>query len=38
MESFLCVAKGSVEPPVFLELTYNGNKESKTKPLGIVGK
>ncbi|GAB0094553.1 cytosol aminopeptidase [Sergentomyia squamirostris] len=37
MESFLSVAKGSDEPPVFLELTYNGAGLGQ-KPLCLVGK
>ncbi|EFX68021.1 hypothetical protein DAPPUDRAFT_260731 [Daphnia pulex] len=37
MNSFLAVAQGSSEPPVFLEITYN-NLPSKEKPIVIVGK
>jgi len=37
MGSFLSVASGSAEPPVFLELTYNGNP-SQSKPICLVGK
>ena len=37
MEAFLSVAKGSVEPPIFLEINYNGAPESKDI-LSIVGK
>ena len=36
MNSFLAVAQGSREPPVFLEITYN-NLPSKEKPIVIVG-
>lgn len=36
MNSFLSVAKGSVEPPVFLELTYNG--AGNAQPICLVGK
>lgn len=37
MNAFLCVAKGSDEPPIFLELTYKGTN-SDDKPFAIVGK
>ncbi|CAG0899502.1 unnamed protein product [Darwinula stevensoni] len=37
MGSFLSVAKGSEQPPVFLELTYNGGKAGD-KPIALVGK
>uniref|UniRef100_A0A1B0D6G6 Cytosol aminopeptidase n=2 Tax=Phlebotomus papatasi TaxID=29031 RepID=A0A1B0D6G6_PHLPP len=37
MESFLSVAKGSDEPPVFLEMTYKGAAQDQ-KPLCLVGK
>lgn len=37
MGSFLSVASGSAEPPIFLELTYNGNP-SQTNPICLVGK
>lgn len=36
MNSFLSVAKGSVQPPVFLEITYNGAGDSQ--PICLVGK
>lgn len=36
MESFLSVAKGSVEPPVFLEMKYKRGKE-KDQPIVLVG-
>lgn len=36
MNSFLAVAQGSREPPVFLEITYN-NLPGKEKPIVIVG-
>ena len=37
MNSFLSVAKGSVEPLRFLEIVYKGGKEGE-KPHGLVGK
>lgn len=37
MGSFLSVASGSAEPPIFLELTYNGNPNQK-QPICLVGK
>lgn len=37
MGSFLSVASGSAEPPVFLELTYNGS-QSQSEPICLVGK
>lgn len=37
MGSFLSVAAGSAEPPIFLELTYNGNPSQK-QPIALVGK
>lgn len=37
MNAFLSVTRGSVEPPVFLELTYRGADYSE-KPLAIVGR
>ncbi|XP_055691240.1 cytosol aminopeptidase-like [Lutzomyia longipalpis] len=37
MESFLSVSKGSDEPPVFLEMTYNGAGGDQ-KPICLVGK
>lgn len=37
MGSFLSVANGSVQPPIFLELTYNGD-ESGSSPIALVGK
>lgn len=36
MNSFLSVAKGSVEPPIFLEITYNG--AGNAQPVCLVGK
>lgn len=36
MNSFLSVAKGSVQPPIFLEITYNG--AGNAKPICLVGK
>jgi hypothetical protein len=37
MGSFLSVARGSSEPPVFLELGYSGAPDQK-KPIVLVGK
>ncbi|XP_014661551.1 PREDICTED: cytosol aminopeptidase-like isoform X2 [Priapulus caudatus] len=37
MGSFLSVAQGSYEPPVFLEMTYNGGQQGAA-PLVLVGK
>lgn len=37
MGSYLSVARGSAEPPIFLELTYNG-ASSDQKPVCFVGK
>ncbi|KAM8940422.1 cytosol aminopeptidase [Pelodytes ibericus] len=38
MGAFLSVAKGSDEPPVFLEIHYEGSPESSEAPLVFVGK
>ncbi|KAG9339843.1 hypothetical protein JZ751_022345 [Albula glossodonta] len=38
MGAFLSVSKGSEEPPVFLELHYNGNPDSSQPPVVLVGK
>ncbi|XP_036373079.1 cytosol aminopeptidase [Megalops cyprinoides] len=38
MGAFLSVSKGSEEPPVFLELHYNGSSDSSQPPLVLVGK
>lgn len=38
MGSFLSVAQGSAQPPVFLEITYNGAPDSKVNPVCLVGK
>ncbi|MDN0076562.1 leucyl aminopeptidase [Crenobacter sp. SG2303] len=38
MESFLSVAKGSDEPPRFIELKYFGAKDKNEKPIVLVGK
>ncbi|XP_054855292.1 cytosol aminopeptidase isoform X2 [Eublepharis macularius] len=38
MRSFLSVAKGSEEPPVFLEIHYHGSNDAKEAPLVFVGK
>lgn len=37
MGSFLSVAQGSLQPPVFLEITYNGAKD-KSQPICLIGK
>lgn len=37
MHSFLSVSNGSAQPPVFLELTYNGDP-SQSQPIALVGK
>lgn len=38
MGSFLSVAKGSDEPPVFLEVHYRGSPNAGELPLVFVGK
>ncbi|XP_076992592.1 cytosol aminopeptidase [Tamandua tetradactyla] len=38
MGSFLSVAKGSDEPPVFLEIHYTGSPDASEPPLVFVGK
>lgn len=38
MGAFLSVTRGSEEPPVFLELHYNGAPDSQQAPLLLVGK
>ncbi|KAF0037231.1 cytosol aminopeptidase [Scophthalmus maximus] len=38
MGAFLSVSRGSEEPPVFLELHYNGSPDSTQAPLLLVGK
>ncbi|KAJ1214290.1 hypothetical protein NDU88_001913 [Pleurodeles waltl] len=38
MGAFLSVSKGSDEPPVFLEIHYNGSSSEKDSPLVLVGK
>ncbi|TSO98548.1 Cytosol aminopeptidase [Bagarius yarrelli] len=38
MGAFLSVAKGSDEPPVFLELHYSGSPDTNQAPLVLVGK
>ncbi|XP_063315958.1 cytosol aminopeptidase [Pelobates fuscus] len=38
MGAFLSVAKGSDEPPVFLEIHYQGSTDSSQSPLVFVGK
>ncbi|XP_025828997.1 cytosol aminopeptidase-like isoform X2 [Agrilus planipennis] len=37
MGAFLSVTKGSVEPPVFLEITYFGS-DKETQPIVLIGK
>ncbi|XP_022106709.1 cytosol aminopeptidase-like [Acanthaster planci] len=37
MGAFLSVAKGSDQPPIFLEMTYNG-ADPEVKPLLLIGK
>lgn len=36
MDSFLTISKGSCEPPIFLELSYNGTNE-KERPIVLIG-
>lgn len=38
MGAFLSVAKGSAEPPVFLEINYAGGANTNDSPLVFVGK
>ncbi|XP_053920983.1 cytosol aminopeptidase [Cuculus canorus] len=38
MGAFLSVAKGSAEPPVFLEIHYSGGANTNDSPLVFVGK
>nr|XP_023655234.1 cytosol aminopeptidase [Paramormyrops kingsleyae] len=38
MGAFLSVSRGSDEPPLFLELHYNGNPDASQPPLVLVGK
>lgn len=38
MGAFLSVAQGSEEPPLFLELHYNGSQDPTQAPLLLVGK
>lgn len=38
MGSFLSVSNGSREPPVFLELTYDGKAGKEANPICLVGK
>jgi len=38
MGSFLSVARGSIEPPKFLEISYKGAENSNEPPLTFVGK
>ncbi|XP_012220482.1 cytosol aminopeptidase [Linepithema humile] len=38
MGSFLSVARGSIEPPKFLEINYKGAENSNEPPLTFVGK
>jgi len=36
MHSFLAIAKGSCEPPIFLELSYYGT-DREERPIVLVG-
>lgn len=38
MSSFLSVSQGSAEPPVFIEITYNGSPNPMDPPVCLVGK
>ncbi|OCT99378.1 leucine aminopeptidase 3 L homeolog isoform X1 [Xenopus laevis] len=38
MGAFLSVAKGSEEPPIFLEIHYSGSSDASQPPLVFVGK
>ncbi|XP_064007438.1 cytosol aminopeptidase [Pogoniulus pusillus] len=38
MGAFLSVAKGSAEPPIFLEIHYSGGANTNDSPLVLVGK
>lgn len=38
MGAFLSVAKGSAEPPIFLEIHYLGSANTNDSPLVFVGK
>jgi len=38
MESFLSVARGSIEPPRLIVLKYHGARERQDKPVVLVGK
>lgn len=38
MGSYLSVANGSEEPPIFLELTYKGKQPNSSEPICLVGK
>lgn len=38
MGAFLSVAKGSAEPPIFLEIHYLGGANTNDSPLVFVGK
>ncbi|XP_062492417.1 cytosol aminopeptidase [Pezoporus occidentalis] len=38
MGAFLSVAKGSAEPPIFLEIHYSGGANASDRPLVFVGK
>lgn len=38
MGSFLSVSQGSAEPPIFLEITYNGSSNAKDAPVCLIGK
>lgn len=38
MGSFLSVARGSTEPPIFLEINYKGAENPSESPVTLVGK
>ncbi|XP_012062921.1 PREDICTED: cytosol aminopeptidase-like [Atta cephalotes] len=38
MDSFLSVARGSIEPPKFLEISYKGAENPNESPMTFVGK
>lgn len=38
MGSYLSVAQGSAQPPVFIEVTYNGSSNEDDQPICLVGK
>ena len=38
MGSFLSVARGSAEPPMFLEMSYTNAPDKNAAPIVLVGK